>query len=88
MKSGRTAGVYFKFSGIILALILLAAFYGHRYLQPSAQNGTGTSYVSTGVAKPAAKKMVPGAACCKASFSRSKMLSAKSTHTAIAPASK
>ncbi|MEJ7694759.1 hypothetical protein [Daejeonella sp.] len=84
MKSG--SNIYLKYTGIILILVILVVAYGYRNSQhsPGKDDKIVKTPTST-VSQAKTKKMAPGAACCKASFSRTKILSVKNAHTNITP---
>ena len=81
------ASNYFKYAGVTLVLVVL--FSAYRYNTQTA-SGHPDKFSGTTVAtdQVKTKKMVTGASCCKASFSRTKMLSVKNNHTNIAPQGK
>ncbi len=79
---------YFKYTGIIVIAVLLGLVYGYRYSQPVRKNDRPVKASAANITTATPKKMVPGAACCKVSFSRAKMLSVKNAHSAIIPAGK
>ncbi|MES3019212.1 MAG: hypothetical protein V4721_15610 [Bacteroidota bacterium] len=80
-------GKFLKYTGIIILFVFLSVAYGYRNYQPSQLKDNKAVKTSIAqVSQPTAKKMVPGAACCKSSFSRAKMLSGRNTHPNVAPA--
>lgn len=77
-----------KYAGIILVLVVLLSAYGYRHSRSGSDKPSKTANTSVAVTSVKSKKMAPGAACCKVSFSRAKMLSVKNNHTNIAPQGK
>ncbi|SKB37796.1 hypothetical protein [Daejeonella lutea] len=78
---------YLKYAGLTLVFVALFSVYAYNTHTGSRNpDKFGGTTVATGHGKT--RKMVKGASCCKASFSRSKMLSVKNNHTNIAPQGK
>ena len=87
MKSARTTLIA-KYA-IVGFIVLTLVANGYRSSQPAAKHdGKQTNGKFSKVGKSETKAITPGSACCKASFSRAKMLSVKSAHFTIAPSDK
>lgn len=84
MKPTGRINFYLKYTGIIIILVFLALAYGCKDSKPSPIQATKVVKASTaGIFRE--KKVARGASCCKASFSRTKMLSVKNSNPNIAP---
>lgn len=73
---------------MILLPVFLTAVYLYTSSQPFAKKENSSSKSSAFISKRPDKKMAPGAACCKASFSRMQMIAGGSAHSAVTPAGK
>ncbi len=85
MKS--VSSIYLKYAGVIFILVFLIVAYGYRNSQPSPPKDEKlVKSAAARISEPRAKKMTPGASCCKVSFSRAKMLPVKNSQSNITPA--
>ena len=88
MKAQKPAKLDFKYVLAILITLLVIAVFGYQLSQPVPENKSpGLIAASVKPAKAVTTPKGTGAACCKASFSRSKMLSVKNSSASIAPSS-
>ena len=84
VKLSQTLSTYLKFTGFISIFVLLLLFYLNR-ASYSLSKMEARPLKNSDIIKiqPLLKKMAPGAACCKGSFSRTAVLKSESSKAGI-----